>query len=104
MAEQSQQPNINIKVEDQILKGNYSNLAFVTHSKEEFILDFMSVWGPQGVQVAKIITSPAHFKRILGAFSENLKKYEKQFGSIEEGKNQAPAQSTSTDRPFGFGK
>jgi len=101
MAEQQQQ-NINIKVSDEVLKGVYSNLMFVSHSKEEFILDFVNVWGPQGEQVAKIITSPAHFKRIVAAFADNLKKYEGQFGAIKEDASQAPAGEKSSTSKFGF--
>ena len=104
MANQIQQPgqqNVNIKVEDQILKGAYSNLLFVSHTKEEFVLDFMSVFGPQGIQVAKVITSPGHIKRILGALNDNLKKYEKQFGEVKsEMPKTNPEKSESSH--FGF--
>ncbi len=82
---QPQQANINIKVEDGILKGAYSNVMFASHNKEEFVLDFMSVFGQQGIEVAKVITSPGHFKRIVAALNDNLKKYEEQFGKIEGG-------------------
>jgi hypothetical protein len=103
MADQPQpgQQNVNIKVEDQVLRGAYSNLMFASHTKEEFVMDFMSVFGPQGIEVAKVITSPGHFKRIVAALNDNLKKYEDQFGKIESGTpNQIPA--TSESSKFGF--
>lgn len=100
MAEQQQQ-NINIKVSDEVLKGVYSNLMFVSHTKEEFILDFINVFGPQGEQVAKVITSPGHFKRIAAALADNLKKYEGQFGAIKEESGQEPAGEKSSSK-FGF--
>jgi hypothetical protein len=105
MSQQPQQPqgqNINIKIEDQILKGVYSNLMFVSHTKEEFILDFLNAFGPQGIAVAKIITSPGHIKRIAAALTDNIKRYEEQFGKIE---SNTPAQSqpaTSESSKFGF--
>lgn len=95
------QPQINIKIEDQILKGAYANMMFASHNKEEFVMDFVSVFGPQGIEVAKIITSPAHFKRIVAAMTENLKKYEEQFGSIESA-NPKPAEGASQSTKFGF--
>jgi hypothetical protein len=96
------QPSVNIRVPDEVLKGVYSNMMQVSHTKEEFIFDFLNVFGPQGSQVAKIITSPEHFKRIVGALNDNLKRYEDQFGKIEEkevGGNR-PTQSESSN--FGF--
>jgi len=98
--DQKQQQQINIKIEDPVLKGNYSNLVFASHTREEFVLDFISVFGPQGIQVAKVITSPGHFKRIVGAMAENLKKYESQFGKIESSLPQPP--TTTESSKFGF--
>ncbi len=88
-----QQPNqqqINIKIDDATLKGVYSNAMGVSHSKEEFVLDFMNVYAHQraGVVSARVITSPGHMKRIYKALEENIKKYEGKFGKIEEA--QAP--------------
>lgn len=104
-----QQKNINIKMTDEVMKGSYANNMFVSHSKEEFILDFVNIsfFPPpgQGIATAKVITSPAHFKRMVAALNDNLKKFEEQFGKIELGKSSdASAASASTDRPFGFGK
>ena len=96
-----QQQNVNVKVEDAVLKGSYSNLMFASHTKEEFIMDFLNVFGPQGMQVAKIITSPAHFKRIVAALTDNLKKYEDQFGKIDSTAVHAPTQPSESSK-FGF--
>jgi hypothetical protein len=98
--EQQGQQNVNIKVEDQILKGTYSNLMFASHNKEEFVMDYMSVFGPQGIQVAKIIVSPGHFKRIVAALTDNLKKYEEQYGKIES--QVSGGAVTSESNKFGF--
>jgi hypothetical protein len=77
------QRKIKIKAKDKDLKGAYSNLMQVLHTKEEFILDFFLVSPPEGVLVSRVIVSPTHFKRITRAFQENLQKYEQKFGKIE---------------------
>jgi len=86
MAEQNPQQNINIKISDEMLKGSYANMMLVQHNREEFILDFMNIIPPNGVVSARVITSPGHIKRIVAALADNLKKYEAQFGKIEEAK------------------
>lgn len=79
-----EQQNINIKIMDPDLKGAYANMMMVTHTQEEFILDFMNIIPPQGIVSARVITSPGHLKRIVAALADNLKKYEDQFGKIKE--------------------
>lgn len=60
----------------------------VVHNKEEFVLDFMNVMPPQGIVGARVLVSPAHMKRIVAALTENIKRYEDQFGTIKEGESQ----------------
>lgn len=78
---------LNVKISDDELKGRYSNLLRITHTREEFILDFINLAPPQGVVTARIITSPGHLKRIIRALSANMDRYEKTFGTIEEAPN-----------------
>ena len=59
----------NVKITDDELKGRYSNLLRITHTREEFILDFINLVPPQGIVSARIVTSPGHLKRIIGALS-----------------------------------
>jgi len=75
---------MNIKIADDELKGRYSNLLRVTHTREEFVLDFINLMPPQGIVSARIVTSPGHLKRIIGALSENLARYEAAHGRIAE--------------------
>lgn len=75
---------LNIKIQDEELKGRYSNLVRITHTREEFILDFINAVPPQGVVTARVIMSPGHLKRLIGALSTNFQHYEKSFGAIEE--------------------
>lgn len=81
---QPQQKQIQLKADDDILKGRYCNMAQISHAKEEFILDFMSMFPPQAQLVARVILSPGHTKRMLRALQENIEKYEGSFGKIEE--------------------
>jgi len=73
---------LNIKITDDELKGRYSNLLRITHTREEFILDFINVVPPQAVVTARIATSPGHLKRIILALNDNLERYEKAYGEI----------------------
>lgn len=75
---------IQIKAEDKILRGVYCNTMQVAHTKEEFILDFINIVPPAGQFVSRVITSPAHLKRIVNALKTNLELYEKSFGVIKE--------------------
>ncbi len=75
---------INVKIDDDELKGRYSNLLRITHTREEFILDFINLVPPQGIVTARIVTSPGHLKRIIRALEANLKRYEEAFGAIRE--------------------
>jgi len=73
-----------VKINDNIPGAEYSNLAQINHTQEEFHVVFMNVFPPTGKVVSKVITSPGHFKRMIAAMSENLKKYEDRFGEIKE--------------------
>jgi len=85
---------IRIKATDERLKGEYANLMQILHTKEEFVLDFLNVFPPSGTLNSRIIVSPAHFKRMLGAMAENLSRYEARFGSL------SPAEEPKA--PIGF--
>lgn len=78
----NQPQQIQIKADDDVLKGRYANMMQVAHSGEEFVLDFMNIFPPQGTLVARVITSPGHLKRIIAALAGNLAQYEKKFGTV----------------------
>lgn len=75
---------LGIKIGDEELRGRYSNLLRITHTREEFILDFINLAPPQGIVTARVISSPGHLKRIIGALVANLERYEQTFGTIQE--------------------
>lgn len=91
---QENNQQIQIKATDEKLAGKYANMMQVSHTKEEFVLDFVNILPPSGQLVSRIILSPAHAKRILLALEDNIAKYESQFSKIDE---------QSKDKPgFGF--
>jgi hypothetical protein len=74
---------IKINFPQELQGGVYSNNMVVSHTKEEFILDFIMVAPPAGAGTARVIVSPGHMKRILVALSDNISKYENTFGTIQ---------------------
>ena len=76
---------IDIEIKPEVAQGHYANLAIITHSSSEFILDFaQNMPGLPKMQVtSRIIMTPEHAKRLLGALNENIRKYESQFGEIK---------------------
>lgn len=86
MAEPEKKPQqqLSIEIDDVTAQGMYSNLAFITHSEQEFVLDFMflSPQQPKAKVRARIITSPKHAKRFLAALTDNIQRYEARHGVI----------------------
>jgi hypothetical protein len=77
------QQQIQVTCPPNILSGAYSNNVIISHTREEFLMDFMMVTPPQGVVVSRIIMSPGHMKRLISALQDNMKKYEASFGKLE---------------------
>ncbi len=81
MANEGQKINVNFP--PALQGGVYANNMIVTHSREEFVMDFLMVAPPAGAVNARVIVSPGHMKRMLAALQDNISKYEKKFGKIE---------------------
>jgi hypothetical protein len=77
---------IQIKAKEEDLKGVYSNGVIISHTKEEFCLDFLLINFNPPILVSRIFTSPAHLKRMIDALTENLRNYENKFGKVEPSK------------------
>lgn len=75
---------LKIKVSDEVLKGSYANTMLVSHTTEEFVLDFILSLPPQAVCNARVVLNPRHLKRIIHALQQNLAKYEEKFGPVAE--------------------
>lgn len=82
--QQQQQNNIQIELTDEIAQGIYSNLAVISHSTSEFVVDFVSMLPgtPKAKVKSRIVLTPEHAKRLMHALIDNIKKYESQYGEI----------------------
>jgi hypothetical protein len=96
MQNEVKQQQINIELGEKEAEGIYSNLAIITHSPAEFIIDFTRIVPglPKAKVHARIITTPQHAKMLLKALSENIEKFESRFGEIKLEGQQTP--------PYGF--
>jgi hypothetical protein len=85
---EDQKPNlgqINIELNDEIAQGIYSNLAIITHSSAEFIIDFVRIMPglPKAQVKSRIVLTPEHVKRLMVALKDNIGKYESVHGPIK---------------------
>ena len=80
---------INIELKEDIAQGTYSNLAVITHSSSEFVIDFVRVMPgiPKAEVKSRIILTPEHAKRLLFALQDNITKYESIHGEIKKVEN-----------------
>jgi hypothetical protein len=75
-------PQVQINASDEVARGRYTNNMLVTHTREEFILDFL-LTAPNGTQlVSRVLVSPGHMKRVIAALVDNMQKYEAKFGEV----------------------
>ncbi len=86
MEEKAKKNQINIELNEEVAQGIYSNLAIITHSSSEFVLDFVRVMpGITKAQVkSRLILTPEHAKRLLHALKDNIEKFEKAHGPIKQ--------------------
>ncbi len=81
---------INIEVSEEVAEGVYSNLAIISHSPSEFVVDFVRIMPntPKAKVKSRVILTPEHAKRLLFALQDNIAKYERQHGQIRKSDNQ----------------
>lgn len=89
MADEKDQPRpnqLNIELSEEVADGIYSNLAIITHSNSEFVLDFVRVMPgvPKAKVKARVLLTPQHAKRLMRALADNVQKYEAVHGPIRE--------------------
>ena len=84
-----------IKFPERTLPGVYANQMVVSHTREEFLNDFLNVFPPEGVVNARVIVSPGHLKRMIRALTDNLGRYEAKFGPILEASAPDPEAQTN---------
>lgn len=101
MNEEKKQGNqINIELPEDVAEGVYSNLAVISHSQSEFIVDFIRLVPnvPKAKVKSRVILTPQHAKRLMKALQENIQKFEGQFGKIPD-IGPAPPFPTSFNTP-----
>ncbi len=92
------QKQLNIELSEEVADGIYSNLAIITHSNAEFVLDFVRIMPgmPKAKVKSRVLLTPQHAKRLMRALQDNISKYEAQHGKINEG------QGPEGGMPMGF--
>jgi hypothetical protein len=87
MEQNEQQPNqLNIEIGEEVAEGTYANLAIITHSHAEFVIDFVNVMPgtPKSKVKSRIIFTPQHAKRFMKALQENIRNFENKNGVIKD--------------------
>lgn len=82
--EQAQNPALNIEISEEVAEGTYANLAIITHSNAEFVIDFVNVMPgtPKSKVKSRVILTPTHAKRFMKALIDNVEKFEAANGPI----------------------
>ncbi|MFB6340782.1 DUF3467 domain-containing protein [Saccharicrinis sp. FJH2] len=97
---QDKKGQINIELTEEVAQGTYSNLAIITHSSSEFVVDFVRIMPgiPKAKVKSRIVLTPEHAKRLMLALQENIKKFESFHGTID-----LPEGGNNHNIPMGFG-
>jgi hypothetical protein len=80
------QNQLNIEISEEIAEGQYANLAIITHSHAEFVIDFVNVMPgtPKSKVKSRIVLTPQHAKRLMKALADNVQKFEAVNGQIKD--------------------
>ncbi len=80
------QTQLNIEISEEMAEGSYANLAIITHSHAEFVMDFVNVMPgtPKSKVKSRIILTPQHAKRLMKALKDNVQKFEAVNGIIKD--------------------
>ena len=81
-----QNGQLNIEISEEVAEGQYANLAIITHSQAEFVIDFVNIMPgtPKSKVKSRIILTPQHAKRLMKALTENIARYEAAGGKIQD--------------------
>lgn len=95
---------LKIELPAEVAAGKYSNLAVISHSAQEFFLDFVTVAPnmPQAKVQSRVVMTPENVKNLLFALRDNIAKYEATFGEIEHKVPKAGAPKAGSDIPNPF--
>lgn len=80
------QNELNIEISEEVAEGQYANLAIITHSHAEFVIDFVNVMPgtPKSKVKSRIVLTPQHAKRLMKALADNVQKFESVNGTIKD--------------------
>lgn len=94
-------PQMQLEIKPEVATGHYANLAVISHSSSEFVIDFATMLPamPKANVATRVIMAPEHVVRLMHALQENVMRYEKQFGKIT-----IPGMGGRTIAPFGGGQ
>jgi hypothetical protein len=97
-----QSNQIDIQLKEDVAQGIYSNLAVITHSSSEFVVDFVRIMPgiPKADVKSRIILTPEHAKRLMLALQDNIRKFESLYGPVKVDENHGPQ---GTVMPMSFG-
>lgn len=89
---------LNIELPEEVAEGIYSNLAIISHSHSEFVLDFIRLMPnvPKAKVKARVILTPQHAKRLMNALADNINKFEAQYGSVKSDETSFPPMNFNT--------
>jgi hypothetical protein len=84
--EENNENQLNIELSEEIADGIYSNLAIITHSNSEFVIDFVKIMPgvPKAKVKSRILLTPQHAKRLMNALADNISKFEQVHGTIKQ--------------------
>jgi hypothetical protein len=86
MSQENNENKLNIELSEEIAEGIYSNLAIISHSNSEFVIDFIKVMPgmPKAKVKSRILMTPEHAKRLLSALQDNINKFEANHGKVKD--------------------
>lgn len=85
MEDNKKNNQIDIQLSEEVAQGTYSNLAVITHSSSEFVVDFVRIMPgvPKADVKSRVILTPEHAKRLMLALQDNISKFEAVNGPIK---------------------
>ncbi len=84
--EDQNESQLNIELSEEVAEGIYSNLAIITHSNSEFVIDFVKMMPgvPKAKVKSRIVLTPQHAKRLMKALKDNISKFEQAHGTVKD--------------------
>lgn len=77
--------DVTLQIAPEVARGQYTNLAIITHTRDEFLIDFALAYPQQApVVTSRVITSPRHAKALLRSLEDNIRRFEARHGVIAE--------------------